>query len=271
MSFGPNPWQQTQWDWRAAGNFMGGGAGAGLIVFAVLAGTAASWVLLLTGVALVGAGLFCVALEIGRPLRALRVFVNPRSSWMSREAIVATLLMPVTLAAAAGLPATRWLAGALALAFVYCQSRILFGAKGIPAWREPLLVPLIVLTGLTEGAGLALLLQPASVFNESRLLALACALALGRLGVSWAYRHRLTKRALAALDGPIRGVQIADAASVSLLLALAATGSAALPLVASLGLLLAVTGAALKYALITRAGFNQGFALAHLPVRGVRR
>jgi hypothetical protein len=66
-------------------------------------------------------------------------------------------------------------------------------------------------------------------------------------------------------------MQIADAASVSLLLALAATGAAALPLVASLGLLLAVTGAALKYALITRAGFNQGFALAHLPVRGVRR
>jgi phenylacetyl-CoA:acceptor oxidoreductase subunit 2 len=177
----------------------------------------------------------------------------------------------VTLAAAVGLPGTRWLAGALALAFVYCQSRILFGAKGIPAWREPLLVPMIVLTGLTEGAGLALLLQPATVFNESRLLALACALALARLGVSWAYRLRLTKRASAALDGPIRGMQIADAASVSLLLALAATGAAALPLVASLGLLLAVTGAALKYALITRAGFNQGFALAHLPVRGVRR
>ncbi len=55
------------------------------------------------------------------------------------------------------------------------------------------------------------------------------------------------------------------------LLALAATGTAALPLIASLGLLLAATGASLKYALVTRAGFNQGFALVHLPVRGVRR
>ena len=37
MSFGPNPWQQTNWDWRAAGNFMGGGAGAGLVVWTVVA------------------------------------------------------------------------------------------------------------------------------------------------------------------------------------------------------------------------------------------
>ena len=29
--------------------------------------------------------------------------------------------------------------------------------------------------------------------------------------------------------------------------------------------------ASIKYALITRAAFNQGFALAHLPVRGAAR
>ena len=53
-----------------------------------------------------------------------------------------------------------WLAAALALVFVYCQARILQAAKGIPAWREPLLVPLIVITGVTEGAGLFLLALP---------------------------------------------------------------------------------------------------------------
>ena len=36
MSFGPNPWQQQSWDWRAAGNFICGGAGGGLIVCAAL-------------------------------------------------------------------------------------------------------------------------------------------------------------------------------------------------------------------------------------------
>ncbi|MFP5465862.1 MAG: hypothetical protein ACLGHR_14000, partial [Gammaproteobacteria bacterium] len=46
--------------------------------------------LLLLGLALVGAGLVCVWLEIGRPLRALHVFVTPRTSWMSREAFTAS-------------------------------------------------------------------------------------------------------------------------------------------------------------------------------------
>ncbi len=132
-------------------------------------------------------------------------------------------------------------------------------------------MPIVVLTGLTEGAGLALLLQPAQAFNEPRLWALACAVALARLAVSWAYQRRLGTRALAALEAPIRWMQLADAAAVLILLTLAATGTAALPLIASLGLLLAATGAALKYALVTRAGFNQGFALLHLPVRGTRR
>ncbi len=62
MSFGPNPWQQTSWDARAAGNFIGGGAGAGLIVFAALSGAQGPALtgLMLAGLALVGAGLFCV-------------------------------------------------------------------------------------------------------------------------------------------------------------------------------------------------------------------
>ena len=38
MTYGPNPWQQQSWDGRAAGNFIGGGAGCGLLVFATLAG-----------------------------------------------------------------------------------------------------------------------------------------------------------------------------------------------------------------------------------------
>ena len=58
MSFGPKPWQQTSWDWRAAGNFIGGGAGTGLIVTTALSGAqgTAAAVLLLAGLALVGLG-----------------------------------------------------------------------------------------------------------------------------------------------------------------------------------------------------------------------
>jgi hypothetical protein len=40
---------------------------------------------------------------------------------------------------------------------------------------------------------------------------------------------------------------------------------------ATAGLAAALTGAHMKHTLITGAGFNQGFALAHLPVRGQAR
>ena len=35
---GVEPWHQKHWDWKAAGNFMCGGAGAGLFAFAAIAG-----------------------------------------------------------------------------------------------------------------------------------------------------------------------------------------------------------------------------------------
>jgi len=43
---------------------------------------------------------------------------------------------------------------------------------------------------------------------------------------------------------------------------------AAAPLFAVAGLCVTVSGAVLKFILVTRAGFNQGFALNHTPVRG---
>ena len=280
MSHGPAPWQQTQWDWRAAANFVCGGAGGGLIVVAALAGAEGLVlaVLLLGGLALVGTGLVCVWLEIGRPLRALHVFFNPRTSWMTREGFVALMLMPVALAAAVGLPGLEWLAAVLALSFVYCQGRILQGAKGIPAWREPLLVPLFVLTGLAEGGGLWLLAQPVHAAVQPLLLALVGALVLARLLVWLAYRRRLATRAalhaLAALDGAGRWLQVAGSWLPLVLLAIVASGliggALAAPFLVVAGFLAAAAGVWFKFTLITRAGFNQGFALAHLPVRGVR-
>jgi phenylacetyl-CoA:acceptor oxidoreductase subunit 2 len=43
---------------------------------------------------------------------------------------------------------------------------------------------------------------------------------------------------------------------------------AAAPLFAVAGLCVTAGGAVLKFILVTRAGFNQGFALTHTPVRG---
>ena len=276
MSFGPNPWHQQSWDGRAAANFMFGGAGSGLIVFAALAG-GPTW-LLLAGAALVGLGLLSVFSELGRPLRAMNVIRHPARSWMTREAMVAPVVFAAVALAWFTGPRAAWLSGLLAgaaLAFVYCQARMLQAAKGIPAWREPLTVPLIVATGLTEGGGLWLLLAsaagPATVLPwVAFALALTARLALW---LAWRRRLRAASRALAAIDRA--GHAFKAATLLPLALAILAASSplppaALIALQVVAGALAAAGGLWFKLTLVTRGAYNQGFALSHLPVRGVR-
>ena len=283
MSFGPNPWQQTSWDWRAAGNFIGGGAGTGLLVISALFvapnGSAASAAhgMLLLSLALIGLGLLCVWLEIGRPLRALNVFINPRTSWMSREAFVALLLFPSGLLALLNVGGLIWVTGALALLFLYCQSRMLPATKGIPAWRSRQLIPLMFSTGLCEGCGVFLLLGQWHGAVTSVVLGLFALLLVARLVLWLNYRRAvessMAPRARAALNQAGRMLLISGTIAPLLLLA----ASAVLTHATVQGLLLALAGAGaafaganFKYTLVTRASFNQGFALVKLPVRGVR-
>ena len=277
-SYGPMPWRQTSWDARAAVNFIAGGMGGGLIAFATLSGATGTALpaLILIGLGLVALGLFSVALELGRPLRAMRVLTNVRSSWMSRESWAALLLFPMGLAAALGVPSLAWLAAALALAFVYCQGRMLQAAKGIPAWREPLLPLLFVISGLAEGAGILLATAPFHGAATMTTVALFVALLLARIAVWVVYRRRLergtARESRAALDGAGRVLLLAGTLAPIALAALAVfAGVYALPVAALAGALAAFAGAAAKLVIVTRAAFNQGFALARMPVRGVRR
>ena len=68
------------------------------------------------------------------------------------------LLFSGLIALLSGSVVVLWLGALLAMLFLYCQARILNAAKGIPAWRQKLVVPLMIVTGLTEGAGLLALL-----------------------------------------------------------------------------------------------------------------
>jgi len=276
MSYGPNPWQQLHWDARAAVNFMTGGAGSGLIVFSALAG-GPRWAWLI-GAALIAAGLLSVAMEIGRPLRSLNVYINPRTSWMSREAIAALVLFAGVAGVWFGVPMAPALAALAALVFVYCQGQMLRRAKGIQAWREPRIVPLVIATGLAEGGGLWLV----TAGGDANWLvwALLGALLLARWALWRAWRARLAKaprRALEQIDRAgsrfIAGTLLALAAVLLALVAPAtALGGVLLPLAAWLAGLFALAGGWwFKFTLITRAAFNQGFAIPHLPVRGARR
>ena len=189
------------------------------------------------------------------------------------------MLFPAGLAAAAGVAACVWVAAALALVFVYCQARMLQAAKGIPAWREPLLVPLVLTTGLTEGGGLLLLAAPLTGVVTPLLLVAFGLLLIGRVLVWQAYRRRLVgvvvRGAASALDRAGQVLQLIGTPVPLALVALIVAGAvpdAQVPLLAAIaGLAAAVAGAYVKFTLVTRAAFNQGFALAHLPVRGQPR
>jgi phenylacetyl-CoA:acceptor oxidoreductase 26-kDa subunit len=274
MSFGPNPWLQQHWDARAAANFMAGGCGSGLVVFAALA-DGPRWAYV-SGAALVGLGLTAVALEIGRPLRALNVYRHPRRSWMTREAIAALLLLASALAACVGVPGAGAAAAAAAIGFVYCQGRMLRAAKGIPAWRAPAIVPLIGATALAEGGGLFLLLGGAAGSGGWPVWALF-GLALAARWALWeAWRRRLqaAARALVAIDRAgrlFKAGTLLPLAAVAAALLMPRTPLLTLTLPALAGALALAAGWWFKFTLITRAAFNQGFTIAHLPVRGVRR
>ena len=272
------PWRQANWDARAAANFIGGGTGTGLLIAATIAGTAGAPYrpVVLVALALVAIGLGCVWLEIGRPWRAFNVFLHPQTSWMTREAIVAVPLFGAGLAAMwqdGG--AYAWVAAAFAAGFLWCQAQILMAAKGIPAWRTPRVVPLIVATGLAEGAGvLALACALPATHALARPAALALAVLLVARAVTWrAYRRPLAapRAALAALDraAPLfDGIGNWVAAGAAAAAAVLASDAMVAPIGAAAGAIAVAGGWQLKFVLVARAGFNQGFALPRLPVRG---
>jgi phenylacetyl-CoA:acceptor oxidoreductase subunit 2 len=274
------PRLQTNWDWRAAGNFIGGGSGTGLLLAAALASASgASYPLLGTiGLALVALGLFCVWMEIGRPLRALNVFRHAQTSWMTREALVAPLLFACGAGAVwTGAAGWIWATALLALLFLYCQARILRAAKGIPAWRAQGTLMLIVITGLTEGAGLcAVLLALTGAAHLPGALSAALLILLALRIWAWrSYRAELRAakttppKAIAALDlADARYAWGSNAALATLVVAALSPFGSSPWLVATAGVLAVAGGWLIKYTMVVRASFNQGYAMPRVPVRG---
>lgn len=275
------PWHQSNWDLRAAGNFVFGGAGTGLVIFAAIGQLfgAGYIVPILVGLALIGAGLLCVWAEIGRPLRAMNVYRHAKTSWMTREAMVAPFLFACGLGAAwIGSDLLVWSAAVLAFAYLTCQAQMIKASRGIPAWRSPRIVPLLMLTGLCEGASLAILIAAVTAGhgNPMSLDAFLLVLTAAR-GLAWyAYcsglrREGAPTRALAAfsrIEGPfaLLGHWVP---LVLLFLGLAWSSTAAIFWLGGISALAVLSsGWLFKVVLITRAAFNQGFALPRSAVRG---
>ena len=282
-SRGIEPWHQSHWNWKAAANFLCGGAGTGLCAVAAIVGLAGGRFAMpaMIGLAFVATGLFLLIFKIGRPLRSLYVLLQPQRSWMSREAWIAAVFFPLTLVAIwFEVPGLFGVAAVVGLLFLCCQAMIINAAKGIPAWRTPQIVPLVVITGLTEGAGLFLAL--ASLFPELTRFAPAVAAVMLVLvaarGLSWAaYLSDLRNTGAPARTfevlGALRPWFLAFAVAVpGAAVALGFYVTTVAPALFALGGISAfAAGWALKFIVITRAGYNQGFALARTPARGADR
>lgn len=279
-SHGVEPSLQQYWDWKAAANFMCGGPGSGLFVFTAIGslryGELASFGWAALGI--VALGLSLLLLKIGRPLRFIYVLRQPQRSWMAREAWIAAVWFPLAaLALWFQVPALLIAAAGFAVLFLYSQAMILKAAKGIPAWRMPWVVPLIIATGLAEGSGLFLAATAQfSALQPLVKVTAAIAIILAALR-GWIWRSYLV--ALKAEGAPTRTLAVFHGyrpwfliVGLALPLVLIVTGfavtTAAVPLFAIAGVCITAAGAVLKFILVTRAGFNQGFALTHTPVRG---
>lgn len=262
---------QPFWDWRAAMNWVFGGMSSGYATLIGL-GTLGGWMTyeaapgyFMLAAALMAVGLFFVFLKIGRQLRFWRAVSRPQTSWMTRELYAVAVFYAAVLAMFVGGvrgPTVVAIATLGAVAFLVSQAKILHRARGIPAWRVPLMPAMIVASGIAEGFGLMLIVPGLPI--SATVIAGAIALALVNAALWW--RYAATARAEGV--GP-RARDVLDRLT-PVLHALGHAAPIALLFIAPAvaGLAFIAGGALWKYGVIVRAGYQQGFALAKLPRRG---
>lgn len=178
------------------------------------------WLLLLVfaGIA-AAAGLLASFWHLGKPLRAWRAFSQWRTSWLSREGVLAVacfvpalaLLLLLRGSAPHGLDlAPRLTAAALAtlsIATVACTAMIYASLKPIPAWRHRLVVPGYLLFALLTGG---LPMPTSTAGGASRLDGalpwLLAGIALGLLALKLAYWRSIDQAGLPAQRGDAIGL-----------------------------------------------------------------
>ncbi len=274
--FSIKPLQQSFWDWRVAGNFVFGGTGTGILVFTFLnLAHGALFLPTLGGLGFIGLGLFLVWTEIGKPFRFINVLRNPWTSWMSREAWAAGCLFVSGLAA---LYFNQYmllgLSALFALVFLFSQAKMLVRSRGIPAWREPAILPLVIATGLCEGTAVLLVFEQLWSHAFNSLPYLLGVLVILRAAFYWNYAKRLSDN-----RAPIEVCKILKSTNSvvyipGLIIPLAfLIGARLLPdfqaaLYVFAALTALVAGWDLKFRIVCRMGHTQGMALNHAPQRG---
>lgn len=174
------------------------------------------------GLALSTAGLLSSLAHLGKPLRSWRALSQWRTSWLSREGVLALATVVPALALGAlllwvepgpdralALGLCGLLLAVLSLATVACTAMIYASLPPVPAWRHPLVVPVYLLFALLTGLALlfwlmALLLPAgASVIGMAATLTALGALLLACKGLYW---RELDRQSLPATRGDAVGL-----------------------------------------------------------------
>jgi phenylacetyl-CoA:acceptor oxidoreductase subunit 2 len=164
---------------------------------------------------------------------------------------------------------TTYLAAAFAALFLYCQARILLASRGIPAWSQKEIVPLILITGLTEGVAALILTVGSATYAVGGLIVLAI---LREVAREFYRRGLIAKKApngtLAWLhSGKEKSYLGLRFAAIAALCAVA-VGVLSESISYLAALLVILTGWSLKIGIVIAAAFQRGFIVARTPARG---
>jgi sulfite dehydrogenase (quinone) subunit SoeC len=170
---------------------------------------------LVVALGLITIGLLSSTLHLGRPGRAWRAFSQWRSSWLSREGVLAVLTFPFALAFGAawcGYAPAALIAPLGVVTAVLCAATVLATGKiyatliTIPAWNTSFTVPVYLVLAL--GTGACLLAVIALMFGRFQVFQLIVAVAalLAALVLKWLYWRHIDVKPMGPSTGEATGL-----------------------------------------------------------------
>jgi len=161
----------------------------------------------LLALALIAGGLISSTLHLGNPQRAWRALSQWKTSWLSREGVLAILtFIPLTICAYAAIFHDRHLvipgllAAVLSLVTVYCTAMIYGSLKTVQLWSQPLTPVIYLLFSLASGSTVGTLLAVTGASSPWLLAVLAIMSTIAAWFVK--RRWRTDGKAVAPLSTP---------------------------------------------------------------------
>jgi DMSO reductase anchor subunit len=200
------------------------GAGYGLIAWLAFARLSGAWQLgpvvaaitCLVALALITTGLLSSTFHLGHPERAWRAMSQWRTSWLSREGVLAILTYPAALVFTAGwlweaIPSSVMILAAagtlvLSLATVFSTGMIYASLTTIPRWHNRWVVPVYLALAIASGGLLFTLALSVSGSASQPALIMMVAVLLIAWMIKSAYWHFIDRQEPVSTSGTATGL-----------------------------------------------------------------